>query len=102
MSRFRLTLKAQEDLREIRAYIAERGSNRAAARWIGTLRQRFRRLAETPGMGRPRDDLAPDLRSLAVGDYLIFYRQERGGIQIVHVLHGARDIEQLFQQEQPE
>lgn len=99
MSRYRLTPKAAADLRDIRAYIAGRGTTTAAARWIGTLRQRFRRLAETPGMGRARDDLAPDLRSLAVGDYLIFYRERSGGIQIVHVLHGARDIERIFREE---
>jgi toxin ParE1/3/4 len=99
MSRFRITRPAQEDLREIRAYIAQRGSTRAAARWIGTLRQHFPRLADTPGIGRPRDDLAPGLRSLAVGDYLIFYVEVPGGIDIVHVLHGARDIERLFREE---
>lgn len=100
MSRFRIARPAQEDLRGIRAYIAERGSTRAAARWIRTLRARFQRLADTPGMGPPRDDLAPGLRSLAVGDYVIFYIEVRGGIDIVHVFHGAREIERLFREEQ--
>ena len=99
MSRFRVTRPAQGDLRDIRTYVAEHGSARAAARWIGTLRERFQRLADTPGMGRPRDDLAPGLRSLAVGEYLIFYIVVRAGIDIVHVLHGARDIERLFWEE---
>src|SRR5438874_8422303 len=100
MSRFRITRPSQGDLRDIRAYIAEHGSTRAAARWVGTLRERFQRLADTPGMGQPRDDLARGLRSLAVGEYLIFYIEVRAGIDIVHVLHGARDIERLFREEQ--
>ena len=98
MNRARVTRPAQEDLREIRAYIARHGSARAAARWIGILRQGIHRLANTPGMGRPRDDLAPGLRSLAVGDYLILYVEVPGGIDIVHVLHGARDIERIFRE----
>jgi toxin ParE1/3/4 len=38
----------------------------------------------------------PALRSLSVGNYLIFYRPLADGIEIVRVLHGARDIDSLF------
>ena len=38
----------------------------------------------------------PGLRSWSVGNYVIFYRQVSTGIDIVRVLHGARDIEALF------
>ena len=44
-------------------------------------------------IGRMRDDLQPDLRSFAAGSYLIFYRPIDDGIEVVRVLHGARDIE---------
>jgi toxin ParE1/3/4 len=33
---------------------------------------------------------------VAVGDYLIIYRPIEGGIEIVRVLHGRRDINALF------
>jgi toxin ParE1/3/4 len=36
------------------------------------------------------------LRSFAVGRYVIFYLAIPGGVQIVRVLHGARDIEAAF------
>jgi len=36
------------------------------------------------------------LRSHPAGDYLIFYRINRGGIDILRVLHGRRDIAFLF------
>jgi len=49
-----------------------------------------------PGTGRSRTDLGPTLRSVAVGDYLIIYRPIEGGIEIVRVLHGRRDINALF------
>lgn len=31
------------------------------------------------------------------GDYLIFYRPVDRGIEVVRVIHGARDIEALFE-----
>ena len=47
-------------------------------------------------MGRLRPDIAPELRYLAVGNYLILYRTVPNGIQIVRVIHGARDLPNLF------
>jgi toxin ParE1/3/4 len=102
MSRYHLTRKALADLQDIRSYITEHGTSRAAIRWIQTLRKKCQSVADTPGMGRPRDDLDPGLRSVAVGNYLIFYREESGRVDIVHVLHGARDIERVFSEEQGE
>lgn len=99
MSRPRISRSAQADLEEIRAYIAEHGSPRAAARWISTLRAMCHKLAGTPGIGRSREELGPGLRSFAVGEYVIFYREIRGLVVIVHVLHGARDIDRLFHDE---
>jgi toxin ParE1/3/4 len=53
-------------------------------------------LSQLPEIGKRRFDLAPGLRSLAVGNYVIFYRPVSEGIQIIRVLHGARDIPSLF------
>jgi len=38
----------------------------------------------------------PDLRSLPVGNYLIFYMPVEDGIVVVRVLHGMRDVDALF------
>jgi plasmid stabilization system protein ParE len=35
------------------------------------------------------------LRSLAFGNYLIFYRKTANGIEVVRVVHGARRLEAL-------
>lgn len=43
-------------------------------------------------MGRLRGELATGLRSFPVGRYVIFYRALSNGIEIVRVLHGARDL----------
>ena len=43
-------------------------------------------------MGRARPEFQPLLRSLPYGDYIIFYRRSAGGgVQIVRILHAARD-----------
>jgi len=39
-----------------------------------------------------RDDLRPGIRSIPVGEYVIFYRRDGEDVLVLHVLHGRRDI----------
>ena len=50
-----------------------------------------------PYVGRHREELSPRLRSLPVGNYVIFYRPMEDGIEVARVLHGARDLPPLFE-----
>jgi len=43
-----------------------------------------------------RDELAADLRSFPVGRYVIYYRSLPNGVEIVRVLHSARDLNADF------
>jgi toxin ParE1/3/4 len=52
-------------------------------------------------MGRARDELAPGIRSFPFGRYLIFYLPISGGIDIVRFLHGARDVDRVFGENNP-
>jgi toxin ParE1/3/4 len=47
-------------------------------------------------MGRARDALAPGVRSFAFGKYIVFFSPLPDGIDLVRVLHGARDIDEVF------
>jgi toxin ParE1/3/4 len=47
-------------------------------------------------MGRARPELAPELRSFPVKRYVLYYRPDADGIELVRVLDGARNIEALF------
>jgi toxin ParE1/3/4 len=47
-------------------------------------------------MGVSRDELLPSLRSLTVGNYVIFYLPLLDGIEVVRVLPGMRDLDALF------
>ncbi len=95
MARLVFSEPAQLDLEEIHAYIA-RDSPAAARRWLERIQTQCKRLAEMPGQGRSRAELAPELRSFTVAPYLIFYVEIEGGVQIARVIHGARDIEAQF------
>jgi len=87
--------RAQSDLAEIWDYIAD-DSEPAADEFIDTLDQKFQVLAARPLAGRVRDELAEGIRSFPVGRYIIFYRPQAQGVEIVRVLHGARDLDAIF------
>ncbi len=95
MSQCEFTDQAIADLDDIHDFVAQ-NSPSAAARLIGLIRERCFLLAENPMMGRSRPELAPDLRSFPVGNYIIFYRPVDNGIQVIHIVRGSRDIEALF------
>lgn len=87
---------AQRDLNEISEVIA-RDKPAAALAFIEKLRGQCQLLANRPEMGFRRDELARTLRVWPVGRWLIFYRQSEEDIEIVRVVHGARDLPRLFQ-----
>ncbi len=86
---------AETDILEIWDYIAD-DSLAAADRWVDHLDEQFRVLATQPMMGRARDELAPGVRSFPFGRYVVFYVPLADGIDVVRVLHGARDIDAVF------
>ena len=90
---------AEADILEIWDYIAD-DSLAAADRWVDRLDEQFRLLAAQPMMGRARDELAPGVRSFPFGRYVVFYLPLDDGIDVVRVLHGARDIDAVFNPEQ--
>ena len=89
------TSQANLDLVEIALRMAKENPT-AADRWLDRICEKCQILACTPDLGRKRYDLAPNLRGSPVGNYIIFYRPTAEGIQVVRVLHGARDIPSLF------
>jgi toxin ParE1/3/4 len=86
---------AQRDIDEISLHIAQT-SVAAALRWYDDLDKSFRRIANAPGMGTAHDSIDPGLRSVAMGNYLVFFRKVRRGIEIVRVIHGARKWQRIL------
>ena len=87
--------QARHDMDEIWAYIAE-DNVVAADGLIDEFRQTTQTLADNPRLGRRREELSDDLRSLPVGNYVILYRPHADGVIVIRVLHGARDLPGMF------
>ncbi|MES0096102.1 type II toxin-antitoxin system RelE/ParE family toxin [Mesorhizobium sp. M0019] len=89
--KYRLLPQALIDLEAIGDYIAEQNPN-AAVRLVDLLQRRWDLLTLHPFSGAPREDIAPGIRHLIVGEYLTLYRVSEEAIEIVRVLHGRRKI----------
>jgi antitoxin ParD1/3/4/toxin ParE1/3/4 len=92
MERYILAPEALQDLQDTWDFVAV--DNPAAA---SALQEEFFRafegLAAMPGKGHKRDDLTDrPVHFFRVRSYLVVYRSDPKPIQIVAVLHAARDI----------
>ena len=81
---------------EIWFYIAKDDPG-AADKFIHLLVSYFPTIASMPDMGRQRKELETRLRSVPIGNYVVFYCPIQSGVEIVRVLHGARDFPPLFE-----
>jgi plasmid stabilization system protein ParE len=94
MKTYRLTPTAQHDLDAIAEYIAVEASVERAMKVLREFREAFRKLGDMPGIGHFREDLLDRrYKFWSVHSYVIVYRWETEPIQVVAVVHGARDLE---------
>ena len=52
-------------------------------------------LAQSNTIGRPRPELAAGCRSYPIGKFCIYYRPTVHGIELIRLLHSARDIRRI-------
>lgn len=96
-SRFVLTPQARADLVNIWSYLAE-DSSENADRVLARLYAAFTQLAEMPGMGHHREDLADARhRFWTVYSYIIAYRDQAWPLEIVAIVHGSVQLDAFFQ-----
>jgi toxin ParE1/3/4 len=87
----RYTVRARRDLLDIWYEVSEVNPS-AADDLYRRLEARVEMLRQFPKAGRARPNIAPEARALVDLPYLILYRIIPEGVQIVRVLHGARNI----------
>jgi len=75
-------------------YIAR--DNPRAAVVLRTLDRSIQLLADQPKLGRVFRHRRHRLRLLTHGEYLVFYRERPGVIEIVRVIHGRRNIPDIL------
>jgi toxin ParE1/3/4 len=94
--------EARQDLVDIFRDHAREAGLGVAQRFFTQVEATFTRLAAMPGMGAPDEHEHPALAGVRVfpvsrfKKYLVFYRPVADGIEILRVLHGARDIPDLL------
>lgn len=94
---FVLTPSAARDLDDILEYILDESGMSRAVHVHARLLEGISKIASHPGIGHLREDLADKtLRVWVVFSYLIIYRSDTRPVQILRVLHGARDLPSAF------
>lgn len=94
---FVVSPQALEDLDEIWRFIAQ-DNVEAADRFEQRIRKTFYSLAENPGTGHSREDITDKpVLFWPVGSYLIIYDPGKRPVEILRVLHGARDVATILE-----
>src|SRR5579875_358776 len=99
MARLEFTKEAVADLRGLWGYLHDRNPD-AAVRLATLLDRQCKFLADNPMVGLARSEIRPGLRYFPVRNYLIFYRPIVGGVEIVRIMYGSRNLQALFDPEE--
>ncbi len=87
---------ARLDLLEIFSHIAE-DSVDSAHKVITELAKKFDLLEANPKLGREQNDLLVEMRLFPHKNYHVYYFPIKDGVEIYRVLHGKRNVEELFE-----
>jgi addiction module RelE/StbE family toxin len=99
MAEIRWSLTAENDLREIEAFIAK-DSVLYAINFIDRLIESTEKLFTSPNVGRIVPEFGrEDLREVLFRDYRVVYQLLGDTVTILRVVHGARDLTSLVRQE---
>jgi toxin ParE1/3/4 len=102
MKPVRLTPRADSDIDACFCWIAE-DNPAAALRFLDAIELTCDALSHMPGIGSPHYAEIPlvhGVRMLAIKDfenYLLFYLEHEDSVDVIRVLHGARDIPEALQ-----
>lgn len=95
--RVRRTAAARKDYADVWDYLADAAGEDIADAVLRAFDRKLELLARFPYLGRARDEIRPRLRSVSVGNYLLFYEvPPRGAVQLIRVLHASRDVRRVF------
>ncbi len=94
MPKFKLTIKAVEDLTNIWDYTFDKWSEKQADKYYEMLLENCKNIADDPKIGKKYESVKNELFGLKVNRHIIFYRQlDNKQIEIIRILHGRMDLE---------
>lgn len=86
--------RAKQDLLDIWLWIARDNAGLADA-VLDRIEQRASKLSQHREIGAARPEIGEGARGLVVERWLVLYRLVDGGVQIVRVVDGARDLARI-------
>ena len=92
------TPEARADLREIALRIADRNPTRAFT-YVDEVEATCLRIGEFPHAWPPRPQWGDSIRITIHGNYVIVHRVRDETVQVLRIVHGARDLDALFAEE---
>jgi len=96
-SRYVFAPGAARDLVQIWRYINKQSSVAVADRVEAVIREKIAFLSGNPGAGHWRRNLTDEaVKFFPVYSYLIVYRPDTRPLEVVSILHGRRDLEQIL------
>ncbi|MHA7870560.1 MAG: type II toxin-antitoxin system RelE/ParE family toxin [Salipiger thiooxidans] len=95
MRRLVILPAARADLVDVADFIALDNPERAMS-FVAEIEAKMGQIAERPESFPLRDDVYQGMRAARHGRYLIFFLNSEEEVQVVRVLHGARDLPGLF------
>ncbi len=104
---YHLLPAADKDLDDLADYLGRLAGLETALRFYDAAATTFAELARMPGMGERRNSRNPrlaDVRTWRIGgfeNHLIFYRPSGVDIEIIRILHAARDIRRILDEDGP-
>jgi toxin ParE1/3/4 len=96
MQGYKLSKEAQHDLTAIKNYTRMNWGDKQAQRYVSEIKECLETLVINPELGKPRDEVCEGLRSVAIGQHIIFYRLGKTDIEAARALHGRIDVVSLF------
>ena len=87
---------ARDDLGVIWDYYTKVAGQHTAEKIVREIGEACLLLEDHPFAGRSRNEVRPELRSVATSPHIIFYRVKNGTAEIVRVLDGRQDIDTYF------
>jgi toxin ParE1/3/4 len=94
--------RAKADLLSIGSYSMRAWGEAQTARYLEDLRRCATMLARNPKIGRSCDWIRPGLHRFEQGRHVVFYREIKGGILVVRILHqGMLPDEHSFEGKKP-
>jgi len=106
VKKLRVRPRATLDVEESSLFYLVHASEAVSVRFEAAVMETCAWILENPTSGARREFLSPRLSGLRMWSvrgfekHLLFYRETEEGVEVVRVVHGARDIERIFDSEE--